>query len=82
MHVTVVQWPFEDYSLLDGVTPENMTALLENARPDVLLVRVEDEFYWEALAAALEMDEFGPATGVYDVERADGAFTLTPREEW
>lgn len=82
MHVTVVQWPFEDYSLLDGVTPENMTALLESARPDVLLVRVEDEFYWEALAAALEMDEFGPATGVYDVERADGAFTLTPREEW
>lgn len=82
MHVTVVQWPFEDYSLLDGVTPENMTVLLESARPDVLLVRVEDEFYWEALAAALEMDEFGPATGVYDVERADGAFTLTPREEW
>ena len=72
---------YGDYDQLDFVDEAFWHSLLIKGRCELLILRVEDELYWEDVRDALGLygDNDGPV-GVYDVAYENGVFTFTMRE--
>lgn len=82
LRVHVLQYPVADYNRLEEVDSFTLLSYLNNNRCDILILRVEDDLYWEAIRDSLELyhDDDMP-TGVYDIQRENGELTFTTRGE-
>lgn len=73
LRVHALLYPYGNYDLLDAVDNDSLTELLNQNRCDLLLLRVEDELYWEALGDALSLEgDWDEPVAVYDVSRREG----------
>lgn len=77
LRVEVLQLPFEDYSLLDDITTEYLVSYLKSNRTELLLLRVEDMLYADAIQEALDLED--GSFGVYEVSCSDGEFSFSLR---
>ena len=73
LRVHVLQYAYGNYDLLDTVEAEVLKELLDQNRCDLLLLRVEDDLYWETIRDALALEgDWDEPVAVYDVLREDG----------
>jgi len=76
-----VYYRYGDYTQLEeGIDGEELLSILRSKNCELLILRIEDELYWEEIAYALDLygDYDGPI-GVYDVEWEDDAAVFTFR---
>ncbi len=77
LRVEVLQLPFEDYSRLDDITREYLISHFKANRTELLLLRVEDMLYADAIQEALDLED--GSFGVYEVSCSDGEFSFVWR---
>ncbi len=83
-----IYYVYGDYTQLDETfDAEKLRQQIIDSRCELLMLRVEDFLYWEAICDALELyGDYDDCIGVYDVIYEDGelsfAFRLPPDEEW
>lgn len=73
---------YGDYTQLETFDGDALLERIQNDDSDLLLMRVEDELYWDEICYALDLpyDE-AQSIGVYEIDRSDGGCTFTLREE-
>ena len=82
-------YTYGDYTQLEeGIDGEALLNMIKSRRCELLILRIEDELYWDEIAYALDLygDWDGPI-GVYDIEYEpeDDSFTFSFRggeEDW
>lgn len=74
LRVEVLQLPFEDYSRLEDITREYLISHFKANRTELLLLRVEDMLYADAIQEALGLED--GSFGVYEVSCSDGEFSF------
>jgi len=83
-----IYYIYGDYTQLDETfDAEQLKQQIINSRCDLLIVRMEDFLYWEAVCDALELyGDYDDSIGVYDVIYEDGElsfeFRLPEDEDW
>ena len=77
-----VYYTYGDYVELDYYfDPDELYDRVANADCDLLMLRIEDEFYWEAVRDALGLwGDWDEPLGVYDISEEDGELIFTIRE--
>lgn len=78
MRIHVMQYPVADYDRLDELTADNIFSILRSHRCDYLILRLEDDVYWDAVCSELDLWEWDERVAVYEVdyESDDVSFTL------
>lgn len=73
---------YGDYTQLETFDGEALLERIQNDDADLLLMRVEDELYWDEICYALDLpyDE-AQSIGVYEIDRSDGGCAFALREE-
>lgn len=73
---------YGDYTQLEAFDGEALLERIYNDDAELLLMRVEDELYWDEIRYALDLpyDEAQPI-GVYEIDRSGGECTFTLRNE-
>lgn len=73
---------YGDYTQLETFDGDALLERIQNDDAEMLLMRVEDELYWDEIRYALDLpyDEAQPI-GVYEIDRSGGGCTFTLREE-
>lgn len=79
LRLHVWQYPYGNYDALDFIDQEALWQALNQNRCELLILRVEDELYWDALRDALELEDSAEPIAVYDVRRENGAISLKQR---
>lgn len=79
LRLHVWQYPYGNYDALDSIDQEALWQALDQNRCELLILRVEDELYWDALRDALELEDSAEPIAVYDVRRENGVISLTQR---
>ena len=83
-----IYYIYGDYTQLDETfDAEALRQQIIDSRCELLILRMEDFLYWEAVCDALELyGDYDDCIGVYDVTYEDGelsfAFRLPEEEEW
>lgn len=78
-----IYYAYGDYTQLeDGIDGEEILRRLQSQQCELLILRIEDELYWDEIASALDLygDSDGPV-GVYDVTWEDGCAAFAFRGE-
>lgn len=77
-----IYFPYGDYIELDyHFDAEELYERVANSPSELLLLRMEDELYWEAVRDALGLwGDWDEPMGVYDITREDGEVVFTMRE--
>lgn len=79
LRVSVVQWPYGDYSVLEDLSETELLSMLISNRSELLILRVEDELYWDAVREWLPLDDDAESCAVYDVSYQNGELILVCR---
>lgn len=73
---------YGDYTQLETFDGDALLERIQNDDAQLLLMRVEDELYWEEICYALDLSyDEDQSVGVYEIDRSDGGCTFTLREE-
>lgn len=73
---------YGDYTQLETFDGDALLSRIQNDDAELLLMRVEDELYWEEICYALDLSyDEAQSIGVYEIDRSDGGCTFTLREE-
>lgn len=73
---------YGDYTQLETFDGDALLERIQNDDAELLLMRVEDELYWEEICYALDLSyDEAQSIGVYEIDRSDGGCTFTLREE-
>ena len=77
-----VYYPYGDYVVLDYYfDPEELYNRIDHSGCELLMLRIEDELYWEAVRDGLGLwGDWDDPMGVYDITREDGELLFTMRE--
>lgn len=79
VRVTTVEWVYGDYTQLDALSEESLRDMILANRCDLLILRLEDELYWDAVRSMLSLDDDAYPIAVYDVAYEDGNLSLSCR---
>lgn len=79
VRVSTVEWVYGDYTQLDALSEESLRGMILGNRCDLLILRLEDELYWDAVRSLLSLDDDACPIAVYDVTWKDGNLTLSCR---
>ncbi|NLO86569.1 MAG: DUF4293 domain-containing protein [Clostridiales bacterium] len=80
LRVHVFQYAYGDHLASETVNGEYILSTLDERRCELLLLRVEDEEYFSAFAAALGLAPDDDPIGVYDIVRQSGKLSLVCRK--
>lgn len=81
LRLHVRQYPYGSYDALDSISSESLIQMLNENRCELLILRIEDELYWDAFKDALDLDDSALSIAVYDIVRENGATTFVCRAE-
>lgn len=72
---------YGDYTQLETFDVQGILDRIENERCDLLILRIEDDLYWEAVRDGLGLwGDWDEPIGVYDITQEDGEYVFTMRE--
>ena len=72
---------YGDYSQWEDFDAQHLLDRIENENCDMLIVRIEDDLYWEAVRDGLGLwGDWDEPVGVYDISQEDGEYLFTMRE--
>ena len=77
-----IYYTYGDYTILEyHFDPDELYDRVANSACDLLMLRIEDEFYWEAVRDALGLwGDWDEPYAVYDIIREDGEVSFVMRE--
>lgn len=73
---------YGDYTQLEDFDGDALLARIQNDDAELLLMRVQDDLYWEAICDALNLSyDEDPPVGVYEIDRSEGGCAFVLRDE-